>query len=157
MIYIDAYSDKPHESGYKYIITRDGTSWTAYKTKRGFLEFLYRTGLEIDPRGTRLIKGGYSRLYNERSRLIESTYDENIIVVCMACKPRKVDETYFWNHDKLPKTAIPYTGLSNGRHATCYYDKRTDGTTLYMPNPNSKEVYDALDVAQHRRYRLLAG
>lgn len=59
------------------------------------------------------------------------------------------NECYFYNRDELPDDAKPIKALSNGSIVDCYFIN--DGTTIhiYRPNPNAKNVYKPLSLADH--------
>jgi len=150
MITLTVYLNRSHDCGYKYLLQRGCTNWTAFKTAEGFRAFLDRAGLKIDPKCTDIKKGGYVRDVDFRNKkAVKDAYDKDMRILTTAFHPRKIDEAYFWSLDILPETAVPYTGLSNGSYVTCYYDKREDGTTFYLPNPNAEEVYVPLDIHEH--------
>ncbi|MBQ8482819.1 MAG: DUF4121 family protein [Bacteroidales bacterium] len=60
----------------------------------------------------------------------------------------------FWNTDVLPKEAKPFMGFSNGNLCTCYFVRDDDNKeiVIYEPNPNSKQVYDAMDIHSQINY-----
>jgi hypothetical protein len=65
----------------------------------------------------------------------------------------------FWNLSSLHKDAKPFIGASNGRLCTCYFtrDDKNKEIKIYRPNPNSRQVYDAMDTASHIRYKAEYG
>lgn len=63
----------------------------------------------------------------------------------------------FWNRSELPENALPIKALSNGSIVTCYYVVTEDLVTIYRPNPNAKEVYQALPIDQHIAHRKIYG
>lgn len=64
-------------------------------------------------------------------------------------KPKVGDLT-----DALPKEARPFMGFSNGSLCTCYFVRDDDNKeiVIYKPNPNSKQVYDAMDIHSQIKY-----
>ena len=147
MITITVWLTEPDESGYKYLVRRGPDPYAAYKTKRGFIDFMDRCGLVIDKETTQLKKGSYKgkRSIGKHKYI----YDENLRILTMACKPRKIMETCFGTLNEVPESAVPFRGLSNGSYVTCYYEKTDDYTIIYHPNPNNNEIYDALDLNAH--------
>lgn len=65
----------------------------------------------------------------------------------------------FWKLSSLPEDAKPFRTHSNGSLCTCYFtrDDKEKEIKIYRPNPNSKEVYDALSIEEHIRYKKLHG
>lgn len=67
----------------------------------------------------------------------------------------EIKEAYnggFWKLSDVPKEAKPIIAHSNGSLVTCY--ALNDGNTvwIYRPNPNAKEVYDAMELNQHIKH-----
>ena len=139
-ILISAWVTKSHDSGYKFLITHGASPWTAFKTNKGFLAFMERTGLKINKelsRAKRCHKGD--------------------VVVVMVCEPRVIEESYFYNLSEIPAGAVPYTELCNGSYVTCYSLSTEEKTTLFLPNPNAKNVYNAMPLHEHIAYSKLNG
>lgn len=58
----------------------------------------------------------------------------------------------FWDLCELPEGIVPFIGLSNGSLVTCYALNKEGKISLYRPNPNAKEVYKPLTMAEHHLY-----
>lgn len=59
------------------------------------------------------------------------------------------DGFHFWKLEDLPEGARPILALSNGSIVTCYYLSTENTIEFYRPNPNAKEVYNALPTFEH--------
>lgn len=127
MIHLTIYLDgQTSEYGYKYVITRDYTSWTACRNDNEFRYFLQNTGLKINPEHTQI----HDLRQQGKGRIITTAF----------C-PRNIEETYFWNIDEIPQNAVHFIGLCNGSYVNCYTLIEESKTTIYKPNPNAKSVY----------------
>lgn len=122
-IYLDGQTS---DCGYKYIMTRDGASWTACRNDNEFRYFLQNTGLKINPECTQL----HDMREQGKGRIITSSFF-----------PRSVEKCLFWNIDEIPQNATHFIGLSNGSYVNCYSFIEDNKTTIYRPNPNAKSVY----------------
>ncbi len=117
---------RPEDMPYIYIIKQDFQSYRAYKTEKGFRDFLARHEIEleesqpekIEPNGT--IKRFF---YTDRS----------------------ISSSYFYSLDTIPADAKKYTDLCNWSLVDCYYTK----DHIYRPNPNAKNVYIPLSLDDH--------
>lgn len=142
MIYLTIYlNGETSECGYKYVITKDFSSWTAFKTDNEFRYFLQYTGLKINPENTQVYDG---RNDGRPSVITTSFYHHN------------VDEYPFWNTEEIPNNAVPFIGLSNGSYVNCYSVIEEEKTTLYKPNPNAYSVYVPYDYRETQK-RLKRG
>lgn len=54
------------------------------------------------------------------------------------------DMKSFWHLHELPKGVKPIKAMSNGSMVTCYFRTLEHDVEFYRPNPNAKEVYDAM-------------
>lgn len=122
-IYLDG---KTVGCGYKYVITKDFSSWAACRNDNEFRYLLQNTGLKINPKHTEI--HDYSDIGKGRT-IATAFYD------------REIDERCFWNINDVPENAVPFIGLCNGSYVNCYTVIETDKTTIYRPNPNAKSVY----------------
>lgn len=121
-IYLDG---KTSDCGYKYIIQKNGMSWTACRNDNEFRYFLQNYGLKINPERTQIHYNKY-----KKTRVLTTSFFPHII-----------DECYFWNMDEVPKNATRFIGLENGSYVDCYSVIEANRTTIYHPNPNAKSVY----------------
>lgn len=122
-IYLDGQTD---EYGYKYVITRDYTNWTACRNDNEFRYFLQNTGLKINPEHTQI----HDLRQQGKGRIITTAF----------C-PRDIKENHFWNIDEIPQNAVHFISLCNGSYVNCYTLIEEGKTTIYKPNPNAKSVY----------------
>ena len=127
IIYLDGNTS---DCGYKYVITRGATAWTAYRTDAGFRNFLKVYGLRINPATTEL--RDYCHIGKGR-------------VITAFLHKKKVNDMYFWKLDEIPNTAKQTIALCNGSYVNCYADDHGDSVDFYRPNPNAKEVYIPYD------------
>lgn len=138
-VHITAYLDgKTIGLRYRFIVTKDCTSWRAYQTVAGLKYFLKNFGLEIDTSLTKLCD--YSHLGNGR-------------LVSMTCKEKLVIDDFggFWDIAEVPKEAKPYYDLCNGSYVQCYILDKGNEVITYKPNPNAQEFYKPLDYSAFRR------
>src|SRR5699024_11779541 len=63
-----------------------------------------------------------------------------------------IEENMFWKLEELPENAIKYKGLCNGSVVDCYYIHTENGSKIYKPNPNAKEVYKPLQFDEHMEF-----
>lgn len=101
-------------SGYRYIVHRGGSSFTAFRTAEGFNRFLQDTGLSIGADGA----GGFKWL-NGGYRLVS-----------LAGTKEALDD--FARRRGLRASKI----LSNGRYTRAYIEQGQTGNTIYYLNPN---------------------
>lgn len=118
------------EYGYKFIVKRDCCAWCAFKTANGFTRFLRSFGLKINPKFTQL----HDMREAGRGRVITAM-----------CHEKAVIDKYFWSLDEVPRDAVQYIDLCNGRYVNCYLLDSGDSVTEYRPNPNAKNVYIPYD------------
>ena len=67
------------------------------------------------------------------------------------------DHKYFWNITEVPADAKPIKALSNGNVVTCYFHNDGDKIYFFRPNPNSKEVYNPLELNEQITFRKVYG
>ena len=118
---------------YKYIITKGAMSWTAYKTDKGFKNFMQVYGLKINPEHTEYRD---YRQYGKGRMIISAMYD------------KQINDHYFYNLEDVPQTAIKTIALCNGSYVDCYAADHGDSIDFYRPNPNAKSVYIPYDYFQ---------
>lgn len=53
-------------------------------------------------------------------------------------------EKLFWRLEDLPEGVKPVKAYNNGSMVTCYFRTLEHDVEFYRPNPNAKEVYDAM-------------
>ena len=127
MVNITMYLDGGHdEYRYRFVVKRDWYAHAAFRTVSGFRYFLEMHGLEIDASMTQL----HDLRDIGRGRFITT-----------ACKPKKIDEFYFWKMEEIPEGARPFISICNGSYVNCYSLDTGDTVTIYKPNPNAKNVY----------------
>ncbi len=124
--------------GYKYLITNSFTSYTAYRTDKGFQDFLTRSNVQM------------STMNNEQQTAQYGTIQTFDLI-------GEIDEKSFWSLSELPQNANRYTDLSNGSLVDCYYVHTPNGSVTYRPNPNAKEVYSPLPLNKHLAYQAING
>ena len=126
--------------GYHYVITVTGTSYTAFRTNKGFKDFLKRNNLKLkfERSGEDYRIGGWFKTYK-----------------CVS--EGELHEESFWNLSEIPEGAIKYKNLSNCSYVDCYYYNKGNDSYNYRPNPNAKEVYIPMTVEEHRAYNLING
>lgn len=120
--------EREKHNGYKYLLTSGATSWSAYRTDKGFEAFLKRGGLKL--------KKGWTLTLNKQ---IEDRSFWKLTDI------PNLDE------------CIAFTGLSNGGLVTCYCHATEDTVTIYSPNPNAKRVYNPLPLQAHIEYQRVYG
>ena len=132
------YDPKRSEMGYKFLITRGATNWTAFKTVAGFKQFMKVYGLQIDTTKTQIQELIYS----------------NGRIMHIKFKPSKFNEYSFWKLSDIPnfKKCKKFIGLSNGSYVDCFYKQWKNGNIVYRPNPNAKDVYQPLSIDEHIAY-----
>ena len=117
--------------GYKYVVTRNGSSWRAYRTAKGFKRFLDLFGLRINPARTEL--RDYRSIGHGRN-------------IYMECYPKDiVDEFYIWSMDEVPEAAKRYIDVVNGSYVDCFILDTGDRVETFKPNPNAKSIYVPYD------------
>lgn len=136
---ITAY-DKPRnntvQGGYKYLISNK----SAFKTDKGFQDWLQRSNIKLQFIATRYAKEG------EENVKIHTYATEGII-----------EEKMFWKQEELPENAIQYKDLCNGSIVDCYYIHTENGSQIYKPNPNAKEVYKPLPIDEQIEFIIKNG
>lgn len=131
MIIIQMYLDgKTVGCGYRFVVTRDGSAWTAFPTVQGLRYFLDGYSLKIDRSHTRL----YDLREQGKGRAIVT-----------ACYPKNIAERFFWDMREVPETAKPHVQVVNGSCVNCYIFEQEGSVTVYKPNPNAKDVYTPFD------------
>lgn len=131
--------EKEDEYGYKYIVKNMSLSYTAFKTRKGFENFLKRSGLKL-----KFSSSKSNKKYGE-IKFYYGNCEGNII------------ECSFWKKEEIPNGSIMFKGFSNGNLVDCYYCKHGDDNYIYRPNPNAKEVYKPLDIEEHIEYQKING
>jgi len=121
--------EREKHGGYKYLLTDGATSWSAYRTDKGFEAFLQRGGLKLK-------RGSWSPILN-----------------------KQIEDRYFWRLSDIPDLdeCISYQDLCNGGLVTCYSHAAEDTVTIYRPNPNAKQVYNPLPLKAHTEYQRVYG
>ena len=108
------------QGGYKYLIRGNAfTPFTAYKTDKGFNDWLQRANLTIEHIET-------NSLERDGETTTAKIYKAHGIIT----------DSLFWDMEELPKNAIQFKGLSNGSLVDCYYIHTENGSKIYRPNPN---------------------
>lgn len=129
-------SERPTGFGYHFCVSHYGGApgIIAFRTYAGYKRYLQRTGLVPEYRETHYRAAeGRIKIY-----VLHGQYDE----------------IFFWSLKDLPAKRTAFKGLSNGRYVTCYYADVDGVRTIFRPNPNAEEVYDAVGFAEHRRLTL---
>lgn len=124
--------------GYKYLITNSCTSYTAYRTDKGFQDFLTRCNIRM-------------------SEVKSETQTKEFGKVQTFDLIGEIDEKSFWSTSELPQNAIQYTDLSNGSLVDCYYVHTENGSVIYRPNPNAKDVYNPMPLNKHIEFQAING
>lgn len=123
---------------YKYFIKNRGyVSYSAYKTDKGFQFFLESRNLKLN--------------------LVDEFYNEKSGTVKLFDIIGEIHENSFWHIEEIPVDAIPYKDLSNGKIVTCYYKHIENGSIIYRPNPNAKDVYKPLPIDEQIKYQEING
>ena len=137
MLYITKI-EKPHQRmnwGYKYLITREWTSYSAFHTDKWFKEWKNRLRLKL--------------------KQISSSIDPILwIVKCFSCDIEIKDE-YFRDLKILDNECIKYKWLSNWSLVDCYVKVDEKIIRVYRPNPNEKDVYKPLSLTDHIQYQRI--
>ena len=114
------------ETGYKYLTCKDGYSWKAFRTDRGFKYFLNHYGLKIDVQTVRITDNRAAG----KGRVMYGNF----------CS-RNIKEVFFWKQEDIPEEARRFVGLCNGEYVNCYAQQDAEQTIIYRPKPNVKEVF----------------
>ena len=127
--------EKPQlNSPYHYLV-KDvyARNITAFRTREGFERYLQQTGLSVGVQvhESNTLERGKVEVYR-----LQGEYQER----------------YFWKLEEVPAGATPFRGLVNGAYVTCYYADVGGVRTIFMPNPNAKNVYDPLPLERHIEY-----
>ena len=126
------------QCGYKYVITKDGTAWCAFRTDSGFRYFMKVHRLKINPMHTQL----YDLRKEGKGRCIVTAFFD-----------KKVEDRGFRSLEDIPSGAEPFVKLVNGSYVTCYMHHAEDGSVcIYWPNPNSPDVYVPKDYHSTARH-----
>ena len=123
---------RPEDIPYIYIIEQDCMAYSAYKTEKGFRDFIARHEIELKESQPEKI---------EADGTIKKFYYAD----------RSISSSYFCSLDTLPEDAKKYTGLCNGSLVDCYYTK----DHVYRPNPNAKNVYIPLSLDDHIAFQKI--
>lgn len=129
------------QGGYKYLITSHGLMpYTAFRTDKGFNDWLKRSNLTLEHIDTNKIE-----------------QEDETITVKMYKANGTIKEFSFWNMEQVPTNAIQFKGFSNGSLVDCYYIHTENGSEIYRPNPNAKEVYKPLSINEHIEHQRVNG
>ena len=130
-VIIRAYLDGgKSECGYRFVVSQDYTSWTAFKTIKGLKYFLEGYGLSID---------------SSKTELHDCRSFGNGRFITMVCHPKKIDDKSFWSLEEVPVGAKPFYSIVNGNYVQCYILDKGNEVILYEPNPNAPMVYVPYD------------
>lgn len=118
--------------GYKYVVTRSGSSWRAYRTAKGLKRFLDLFGLRIDATKTEI--RDYRKIGHGRH-------------VYMECYPKDIIDEWgcIWSLDEVPTAAKRYIDVVNGSYVDCFILDTSDRVETFKPNPNAKDIYIPYD------------
>lgn len=133
MIRLTIYLDgKTSQCGYKYVITKDGSAWCAFRTDSGFRYFMQVHRLKINPIHTKL----YDLRKEGKGRCIVTAFFD-----------KKVEDRGFRSLFEIPSGAECFAKLVNGSYVTCFahHSPEDDSVCIYWPNPNAPEVYRPID------------
>lgn len=139
VIEYDKSRNDQQQGGYKYLI-RDVYAYTAYKTDKGFNDWLKRTNLTL-----------------ELDRIDTFERDGELKTAKTYKAHGTIEERSFWCMDEVPENANMFKGLSNGSLVDCYYIHTKNGSEIYRPNPNAKNVYEPLSLEDHIEYQKING
>lgn len=139
MITITIMEKTKYDSDYKYLITRGAYSYCAFHTEKGFKSFLEIANINLDSVEPRTFE-------SEENGKVNTYFLDTII-----------EEKSFWSHDELPKEAICFKGLCNGSYVDCYYQHTDNGSIIFRPNPNAKEIYNPLSLEEHLEFSRING
>lgn len=129
------------QGGYKYLIQDYGfTPYAAYKTDKGFNDWLNRSNLKLEHIETNSLE-----------------IDGELMTVDIYKAYGKIVDSLFWDMEQIPENAIKFKGLSNGSLVDCYYIHTENGSEIYRPNPNAKEVYKPLPIDKHIEFQKVNG
>lgn len=122
--------EKPEEKyGYKFLIRDVITPVSAYRTNKGF-DFWAKSRnvtLELEEEFEHH-QYGKTKIYRAKGN---------------------IEEQLFWHLSDIPEGAVKFTGLSNGSYVDCYYLHTDEGSKIFRPNPNAKEVYVPMALEDH--------
>jgi hypothetical protein len=129
------------QGGYKYLIRGQAfTPYTAYKTDKGFKDWLQRSNLTLEYIETKSLEG-----------------DGETMTAKIYTASGTITDNLFWSMEELPENAIQYKGLSNGSLVDCYYIHTENGSEIFRPNPNAKEIYKPLPIDEHIEFQSING
>ena len=129
--------EKVKNSDYKYIITKGACAYCAFHTEKGFNQFIKIANLKL-----------------ENPRIVESEECGKVFTYIIDAE---IIETSFWDSTDIPVGANKFKGLSNGSYVDCYYVHTDNGSIIFRPNPNAKEVYKPLTLQEHLAYSRVNG
>jgi hypothetical protein len=124
------------QGGYKYLIRNSWSAYTAYKTDKGFQDWLERANVKLELKEVNELDGKVAKVYKAHGT---------------------ITEYLFWKMEEIPTNAITFKGLSNGSLVDCFYIHNENGSTIYRPNPNAKEVYKPMVLDDHISYQRVNG
>lgn len=129
------------QGGYKYLIQEYGfRPYTAYRTDKGFNDWLERSNLTLEHIETNSLE-----------------YEDETSIVEIYKAHGTIKDSLFWDKEQLPENANQFKGLSNGSLVDCYYIHTENGSEVYRPNPNAKEVYRPLPINEHIEFQRVYG
>lgn len=129
------------QGGYKYLIKGDFLiGYTAYKTDKGFNNWLQRSNLKLEYDKT-------SNIYKKEEKITAKIYSAYGVI----------EEQYFWDMEEIPENANTFKGLSNGSLVDCYYIHTENGSKVYKPNPNAERVYKPMPIKEHLEFQEVNG
>lgn len=64
-----------------------------------------------------------------------------------------ITEYLFWSLGEIPIEADMFVGKANGSDVHCFSLATETGATIWRPNPNAKEVYRGLSIAEYAKFK----
>lgn len=131
--------DGRERRGYKYFVSPWGwtTNLYAFKTKRGYMEWLDRCNLKVE--------------HSED----KETDREGTIQIFNALGT--IEERIFVDRSEIPKGAVRYKGVVNGSLVDCYSTKTETGSISFQPNPNYEDIYVPMSLEDILAYEKVSG
>lgn len=126
-----------YHGGYSYLVRDQHFAYTAFKTEKGYNRFL--------------------EIANVKPELKEENNHPQFGLCQVYNLIGEITEILFWNLSQLPEGAITFKGGSNGGLVDCYYLHTENGSEIYRPNPNAKEVYHPLPLDEHLAFMKING
>ena len=129
------------QGGYKYLIQGDCLiGYEAFRTDKGFNDWLQRSNLTLEHIET-------NSLEQDRETMTAKIYKAK----------GSITDSLIWSMEEIPENATQFTGLSNGSLVDCYYTHTENGSEVYRPNPNAKEIYKPLSIDKHIEFQSVNG